>query len=293
MMPDVDRFAAMLRRRLLPTGRRGRARAALTAAAMMLAVAAAGESPVLPAPKIDPAVLARAADLAYSRDLARARAGKALNADAGMVTRMHRAAEPLISYAWEIQPAAAGWAWILSVETRPEAIAYCLPAGKILVSSALIERVKLNPDEFAAIVAHVIAHALIGQDALDAVAAYERTRKSATADPDVNRAALQLADALAKVVQSDHYDAAAEKAADAVALDLMARSGIDPGTAAGAWRKVAEARGTAPQELAVLHPVTPERIAAIEAQMPAVTPVYRNALATHLASPPAPPMPRR
>ena len=137
--------------------------------------------------------------------------------------------------------------WILSVETRPDAIAYCLPAGKILVTSALFDRVKLGDDEFAAIVAHVIAHALIGQDANDAVAAYERTRGTATPDPDANRAAVQLADALAKLIASDHYDAAAEQAADTVALELMAGAGINPGVVAGAWRKVAAAGGSAAQ----------------------------------------------
>jgi predicted Zn-dependent protease len=263
------------------------------AAVMLAAATAAAQVSVTPPPTFDPAVLARAAQLAYSRDLARAREGKALNADPATLARARHAAEPLIENASDILPAAESWTWILSVETRPEAIAYCLPAGKVLVSSALFDRVKLTDDEFAAIVAHVVAHALIGKDADAAVAAYRRTRATATPDPDVNRAALQLADALGKVMLSTRYDGAAERAADAMALDLMARAGIDPSAAAGAWRKVAAAGGTAPQDLAVLHPVGTERIAAIEAQLPVVMPVYRHTLATRPPRGPAPPLLRR
>ena len=297
-MPAARSFATLLLFTLRPRSRlsaaRRQPRVWPAAAAMVLAATtSAAQTPLAPPTTIDPAVLARAADLVYSRDLARARAGKALNADPVMLARARLDVNPLIANASDILPAAANWTWTVSVETRPEAIASCLPTGKVLVSSALFDRVKLTDDEFSAIVAHVVAHALIGQDASDAVAAYARTRTVATPDPDVNRAAVQLADALGRVMLSKRYDAAAEKAADAMALDLMARGGINPGVAAGAWRKVAAAGGTAPQELAALHPIGPERIAAIEAQVPAVMPIYQNTVATRPPHGPAPAMPRR
>ncbi len=290
------RRAAFLRSPCLRAARPGAGPrlAPLALAALLLAAGtASAQAPALEPPKIDPAALARAADLAYTRDLKRANAAKALNADPALLSRARHAAEPLISYAPDVLPGAATWAWAVNVETRPEAVAYSLPDGKILVSSALFDRVKLTDDEFAAIVAHVIAHALIGHDANDAVATYERARRSAAPDPDPNRAAVQLADVLARQILSDHYDAADEKAADALAVELLARSGINPGVAAGAWRKLAEAGGGGAQGLATLHPVRPERIAAIEAQAAKVAPLYQQALAARPAPGIAPPMRRR
>ncbi len=260
---------------------------------LLLATAVAAQTPAMVTPDIDPAVLARAAGVAYTREVARAGKKKILNTDAGMHARANRAVQPLISYARDVLPAAATWAWALSVETRPEAIAYCLPGGKLVVTSALFERVKLGEDEFAAIVAHVIAHALIGRDAAAAVAAYQRERGRKTPDPDPNRAALKLADALDALILSEHYDAAAEKDADVVALDLMARSGINPTAAPGAWRKLAAAGAASPQGLETLHPVTPERLAAIEAQAKADLPLYEKALVSRPPPASAPPMLRR
>ena len=291
-MPDRQRFAAGPSIRPFPPPPAAR-RGFFAGALLFLAAAAAAQSPVPERPKIDPAVLGRAADLVYSRDLTHARTAKALNVDPALLSRTRRAVEPLVSYAPDVLPAAAHWSWIVSVETRPDAIAFCLPAGQILVTSALFDRVKLTDAEFAAVIAHVIAHALIGRDANDAVAAYQRTRGTATPDPDVNRAAVQLAEALASLMASDHYDAAAEKAADTVALELMARSGIDPGVAAGAWRKVAAAGGSSAQGLAALHPAGNERIAAIEAQVPGMMPLYQKALAARPPPDSGQPMPRR
>jgi hypothetical protein len=271
-----------------------RTRVALAVAALLLAATpAAAQSPLVHAPAIDSAVLDRAADIAYFQEIARARKAKMLDGDRATTARAHRAVEPLISYSRDILPAAARWGWVLNVETRPEAIAYCLPGGKIIVTSALFDRLKLSDDEFAALVAHVVAHALIGQDADAAIADYRRERGRTTPDPDPNRAALELAESLQKVVLSEHYDAAAEKAADQVALELMARSGITPTVAAGAWRKVEQAGATSSQELGALHPVTPERIAALEAQAAAVAPLYQKALSGRAPALSAPPMPRR
>jgi len=277
-----------------PCSRIPRSRIALAAGALLLAAAtAAAQSPLVHTPAIDPAVLIRAADIAYSQELARARKEKTLNVDRGLAARAHHDAEPLISYSRDILPAAARWGWHLSVEARPEAIAYCLPGGKIIVTSALFDRLKLTDDEFSAVVAHVVAHALIGKDTDAAVAAYQRERGRTTPDPDTNRAALELADALRKVLLSEHYDAAAERAADDVALELMARSGVNPAVAAGAWRKVGQAGAGSAPELGALHPVTPERIAALEAQAAVVAPLYQKALAGRPPAQMAPPMPRR
>ncbi len=273
--------------------RRRRRRGWLGIAALaLLGSAPAAQPPVLEHPAIDPAVLSRAAEVAYSKEIARARTAKTLVREGDVLRRARRDIEPLASYASEILPEAVNWQWSVNVERRNDALAICLPTAKILVSSALFDRAQLTDDEFSAILAHVIAHALIGHDANEAVAAYVKKRGSAKPDPDINRAALQLAESIGSVMGTAHYDTAAEQAADTVALELLARAGIDPGVAPAAWRKIA-AQGGAVPDVAALHPVSPQRLAAIEAAVPGVMPLYRKALVSRPPAPPAPPPLRR
>ena len=50
-------------------------------------------------------------------------------------------------------------------------VAYCLPGGKIIASTALVDRMRLTDDELAAVLAHAIGHAIAGHDADEAIAA--------------------------------------------------------------------------------------------------------------------------
>ncbi len=261
------------------------------AALLLAAVAASAQTPVPQAPSVEPELLARAAEIAYRREITRPVPAGIRNTDPELIRRARYATKPLIGYVSRNFPEAANWDWAVNVVKRDEPIAVCLPAGKILISSGLFDRMRLTDHEFAAIVAHVIAHALSGDDARDAAAAYERMRGSTRADPDVNRAALQLADVLAALTATAHYDTAAEKAAATLALDLMARAGVDPRAALDAWRKVARAGGASPPGFLALHPAGAEQIAAIEAQLPLVLPVYDEVVAGRTPREPRPPMP--
>jgi predicted Zn-dependent protease len=136
------------------------------------------------------------------------------------------------------------------------------------------------------VIAHAIAHALAGTDATEAAARLADMRES----PDPNRRALQLADILAKVVLATPHDQATERAIDRLTLEYMAKSGVNPEPAVEAWRKVARAGGATPPGFLALHPVWSGRIEEIQAQIPAVVPLYEQAKAEQAARPQVPPV---
>jgi predicted Zn-dependent protease len=228
----------------------------------------------------------QAGEIAYSRELDRARARRALDTNKEQLASARRMSTLLIAYASTMAPDAASWVWALHVETREEPVAYCFPGGKILLSTGLVDRVKLAPDELAVVLAHVIAHALAGDDAARAAARLATMRES----PDPNRRILQLADILGKIVPGQPFDKETEAETDSMTLEFMARAGVYPGPAADAWRKIARQGGaTAPGFLA-LHPTWSGRIEAIEAQIPAVLPLYEQARTEQAARPRQPPL---
>jgi predicted Zn-dependent protease len=237
-----------------------------------------------PAPAATPEMVNLAAEVLYSRELERARAKRALDTDRSKLRAVRRAALQLIDAAPQIAPDAARWSWVVDVETREEPIAYCLPGGKIMVSTALVDRLHLTPGELAVVIAHAIAHALTGQDAAEAIARVGTMPDS----PDPNRRILQLVDILSKLVFATPHDMATERSVDTLSLEYVARAGLDPEPAVEAWRKVARAGGTAPPSFLALHPVWRGRIEEIQAQIPAILPLYEQAKAEQ-ASRPRPP----
>ena len=184
----------------------------------------------------------------------------------------------------------ADWSWAVSVETRDEPVAYCLPGGKILVSTGLIDRTGLTPAELGAVLAHAIAHAMAGDDAEEAVARLVREGRAVSADP--NRTLLNLAEILTKVITDVPHGVDDERATDTRALELMARLGQDPRPAVDAWRKIARAGGATPPGFLSLHPTWSERIGELEAQMPAMVALYETALREQPPPAPSAPPPR-
>ena len=72
------------------------------------------------------------------------------------------------------------------------------------------------------------------------------------------------------------YSRTHEYEADQLGLQYMAQAGYDPRDAAGFWRtmKQLSARQPKPMEFMSTHPADDKRLAAIQAQLPSVMPVY-------------------
>jgi hypothetical protein len=256
-------------------------------AAIAFAQAPAGRAAADPEAAADAALVARAAAIVHKREFARLRAAEMLETDPDVLRQARRAVSAIAGQAPAVAPLATGWtAWGVIGDARDEPMAWCLPNGAVIVSYGLLKKMSLTEPELGAILAHVVGHQLAGADVREALAAYKRKRD--TRDPDINRAASELADILGNLMLSPRHDAAAEREADALALELLARSGIDPAAAVSAWRKVAQSGSTRPPGLLALHATPPTRIADIEAQAAAARPAYEKARADAAAAPEAP-----
>ena len=96
----------------------------------------------------------------YKQSLKTASQKNTLNNDPATVNRVKAIADRLITQTAVYRPDAKTWKWEVNVETSDQVNAYCMPGGKIMVYTGLIEKVKTTDDELAAVIGHEIAHAL-------------------------------------------------------------------------------------------------------------------------------------
>ena len=232
-------------------------------------------------PEVSPALMLRAAKLVYDRDVARARAANSIDETSDSSRRIHATAQRLIVQAIRVSPTVP-WTLALTVENEAMPVAYCLPGGRIIASSALVDRMRLTDAELAAVLAHAMGHAIAGHDAEEAIVRLKRMPDGIAADP--NRTVLNLAEILAQLVHKDPHTVDAERVADSISLDLLLRAGIDPHAAVEAWRKVARAGGTVPPSFLALNPTWSSRIDDLDAAIPAAIRAYQASL----VAPPAP-----
>jgi predicted Zn-dependent protease len=175
-------------------------------------------------------------------------------------------------------PRSAQWRWEVNLIRSKQINAFCMPGGKIAVYSGLIEQLKTTDDEIAIVLGHEIAHALREH-------ARERMGKQAATN-----GLIELGSALFGLGNTGRYLAGMggqlltlrfsrddESEADKVGLDLAARAGYDPHAGVTLWRKMAAASKGAPPAWLSTHPSGPDRIREIEANLPAVEPLYASA----------------
>jgi hypothetical protein len=120
---------------------------ALAAIAALTLPVAPGDAQTGPAATgpVPAAMILNAAERVYSRDILQARAKGALNASSRHDSIVRGVLQPVVAGVGTLYPQTGNWSWAISVETRDEPVAYCLPGGKILVSTGLIDRPGLTP----------------------------------------------------------------------------------------------------------------------------------------------------
>jgi predicted Zn-dependent protease len=263
---------------------------ALAALAPPLADVARAQAPAAPAdggvqvrkPRlllVPESMVNAAAARQYLQMKEQAGARRVLNVDAPQVARVRAIAQRMIAHGARFNPRAAQWQWEVNVIEAPQINAFCLPGGKIMVFSGLIERLALSDDELAAVIGHEIAHALLEHGRA-------RMSEQVLRSVGINLAAAYFglgeagAAALAQAAQLTitlPYSRSHEVDADLVGLELAARAGYDPRAALSLWRKMAAAsRGQPPQFLST-HPGHAQRMSKIERALPRVMDLYRQA----------------
>jgi len=231
--------------------------------------------------------LNEAARVAYQRETQAASQRGDLITSGNDHDRVQLITKKLIAVAPEMRPDATSWVWELSYIRSSEINAHCLPGGKMIVFSGLVDRLSLTDDELAAVVGHEMGHALLehGRESynqrqvanvvvgvLGIVAAIVGAKHHS--DPNVAFNASTAVGTLgAEFLALRPYNRERELAADKYGAELSARAGFDVRGAISLQQKMATqgsvieflsthpASATRVQELAQFVPGTADRFA--------------------------------
>ncbi len=223
--------------------------------------------------------LEHAADQQYAELLAQAKAQGALAQPGNpQLARLQTIARRLIPPAIAWNPRAKDWQWNVNLIASQQINAFCMPGGKIVFYTGLIEQLKLSDDEIAIVMGHEMAHAL-REHSREQLAKTQATSVGIQLGAaifglgDMGTAAANLGGKLLtlKFSRSDESDA------DLVGLEIAARAGYNPQASVSLWQKMGEANGAGGISFLSTHPSGPDRIAKLQANVPKVMGLYEQA----------------
>ena len=205
---------------------------------------------------------------AYKEALKIAEKNNKLNTDRNLLNRVRNISYKLIDKAIFFRDDANEWKWEINVEDNEEVNAYCMPGGKIMVFSGLVEKTNATDDELAAVIGHEIVHALrehgrermstalIQQVGIIGFAAYI-ANKGTRVSTDAAVQAVALGTTLFFALPNSREQ---EREADKMGLELMALAGYNPMAAVSLWRKMNELSEFSMPEFLSTHPSNENRI---------------------------------
>lgn len=181
-----------------------------------------------------------------------------------------------------------GAQWEFTVFDSPEANAFALPGGKVGVYTGLLQ-LATSDDELATVIGHEIGH-VIGRHGAERVS--EATVMSGLGELGAmlaqnytnNPQALQAYKLAYGVVGNAAvilpHSRRAETEADRMGIIYAARAGYDPRAAITFWQKMLAQKGPGGggllEKWMSTHPPGEDRIAALQALMPEVLPIYQQ-----------------
>ena len=216
---------------------------------------------------------------AYAQEKQKAQAEGKLNSNSALTSRVRNVAQRLIPHTRTFRPDAPNWAWEVNTLTTKELNAYCMPGGKIMVYSGLVEQLNLTDAEMAAVIGHEMAHALRehSRERISRATAQQLALAGVAVLTGAGSGALDMANTVASVTFQLPHSREQESEADTIGLELMARAGYDPNAAVSVWKKMMSAeQGGTPQFLST-HPSPKTRIQDLQALVPKVMPLYQRA----------------
>ena len=201
-----------------------------------------------------------------------------LNTDAALLRRMRAIASRIEPQTGVFRRDAPGWKWEVNVTTSDELNAFCMPGGKIMVYSGLVNKLRLSDDEIAVVMGHEIAHALRehARERVSQAMAAQAAIGLGAAVFGVGQSAADLANTGYEALLATKFSRTQESEADRIGLELSARAGYDPRAGVSVWQKMMSASEGSSQSLPFLstHPTEASRMDEMKALLPKVTPLY-------------------
>ncbi|MBU3735340.1 MAG: M48 family metallopeptidase [Methylobacterium sp.] len=222
----------------------------------------------------------------YLQTLKQADAKRKLNPDATQTERVRSISRRLIAQTGVFRQDALQWKWEVNVEANDQLNAYCMPGGKIMVYTGLINKLQTTDDELAAVIGHEIAHALRehGRERMSQAYAQQAgivgigiLAAIFSDDASTARTSMGLAAAVSTVALTLPNSREGEREADRIGLELSARGGFDPNAAVSLWEKMGKQSGSKPPEWLSTHPSEGSRINDLKRLIPTVMPLYEEA----------------
>ena len=213
---------------------------------------------------------------AYETELKTAREKGVLNTDKAQLARVTTIARRIVGATPAFRPDATSWNWQFNVQKTKELNAYCMPGGRIMVYSGLIESLDTTDAELATVIAHEVAHALREhtRERVSRAYAQQLVLQGAAAVTGVSEGTANVANMIAEVTFQLPFSRDQESEADQIGLELMARAGYDPRAAVTLWNKMSAAAGAGQPKFLSTHPSPRDRIKDIEKNLPRVLPLY-------------------
>jgi predicted Zn-dependent protease len=207
--------------------------------------------------------------------------------------RLRFIAQRIIPFSYDWNDRARQWKWEVNLLGSPELNAFCMPGGKIAFYYGILEKLRLDDDEVAAIMGHEVAHALREH-------ARERVGKSTATNVVVELGSALLglgnlgryAAGLGAQLVNLRFSRDDESEADLVGIELAARAGYDPAAAVRLWEKMMTVSKGAPPQWLSTHPTNTSRIRDIQANLTKVEGLYARASRPTQRFPEAPPLRR-
>ena len=221
--------------------------------------------------------LEQMASEAYNELKSDASAQNTLNRNSGMLQRVRTVASHLEPQTRIFRTDAPGWRWEVNVITSEKLNAFCMPGGKIMVYSGLIDKLQLSDAEIAIVLGHEISHALrehSREQMSQAIAAQTAIGVGASL-LGMSQGASSIANTGYAALIATRFSRTDEDEADRIGLELTARAGYDPRTGVSLWQKMIDAnQGGRPPEFLSSHPAEASRVQKIRALLPTVMPLY-------------------
>ncbi|SFU38482.1 M48 family metallopeptidase [Nitrosospira multiformis] len=204
----------------------------------------------------------------------------ALNTNEKLLERVRAIARRIEPQTGIFRKDAPGWNWEVNVIDSDELNAFCMPGGKIMFYSGLINQLKLTDEEIAVVMGHEIAHALRehSREQVSQAIAAQTALGVGTAVFGLSQTTAQLAGIGYQAFIATHFSRTDEAEADRIGLELSARAGYNPRAGVTLWQKMinANAGGQLPEFLSS-HPADSTRVQQIESLLPVVMPLYEAA----------------